>query len=117
MVCFFYNPVIIELTCAIYAIIGWFLDTLVGMRLFNRVVEDGSFSAAGRKLGLAPSSVSRQVSALEKGLGARLLNRTTRKVSLTEAGALYFERTRRILTEIDETNDAVGAMQTAPAER
>jgi len=90
------------------------MDTLSGMRLFNRVVEDGSFSAAGRKLGLAPSSVSRQVSALEKGLGARLLNRTTRKVSLTEAGALYFERTRRILTEIDETNDAVGAMQTAP---
>jgi DNA-binding transcriptional LysR family regulator len=90
------------------------MDTLAGMRLFNRVVEDGSFTAAGHKLGLAPSSVSRQVSALEKELGARLLNRTTRKVSLTEAGTLYFERTRRILTEIDETNDAVGAMQAAP---
>ena len=90
------------------------MHTLAGMRLFNQVVEDGSFTAAGRRLGLAPSSVSRQVSALEKELGARLLNRTTRKVSLTEAGALYVERTRRILTEIDETNDAVGAMQAAP---
>lgn len=90
------------------------MDSLAGMRLFNQVVEDGSFTSAGKKLGLAPSSVSRQVSALEKQLGARLLNRTTRKVSLTEAGALYVERTRRILTEIDETNDAVGAMQAAP---
>jgi DNA-binding transcriptional LysR family regulator len=90
------------------------MDTLAGMRLFNRVVEDGSFTAAGRRLGLAPSSVSRQVGALEKALGARLLNRTTRKLSLTEAGALYFERTQRILAEIDEANDAVGAMQAAP---
>ena len=53
------------------------MDSLAGMRLFNQMVEDGSFTAAGKKLGLAPSSVSRQVSALEKQLGARLLDRTT----------------------------------------
>ncbi|NQU69676.1 MAG: LysR family transcriptional regulator [Rhodospirillales bacterium] len=90
------------------------MDTIAGIRLFNRVVEDGSFSAAGRRLGLAPSSVSRQISALEKSLDARLLNRTTRKVSLTEAGAIYYQRTRRILTEIEEANEAVGVMRTAP---
>ncbi len=90
------------------------MDTIAGIRLFNRVVEDGSFSAAGRRLGLAPSSVSRQIGALEKSLDARLLNRTTRKVSLTEAGAIYYQRTRRILTEIEEANEAVGVMRTAP---
>lgn len=90
------------------------MDILAGMRLFNRVVETGSFTAAGQAFGLAPSSVSRQVGALEKELGARLLNRTTRKLGMTEAGALYFERTQRILSEIDEANDAVGAMQAAP---
>jgi DNA-binding transcriptional LysR family regulator len=90
------------------------MDTIAGIRLFNRVVEDGSFSAAGRRLGLTPSSVSRQIGALEKSLDARLLNRTTRKVSLTEAGAIYYQRTRRILTEIEEANEAVGIMRTAP---
>ena len=62
------------------------MDTLTGMRLFNKVQETGSFSAAGRAIGLAPSSVSRQISALEEQLGTRLFNRTTRKLHLTEAG-------------------------------
>ena len=65
------------------------MDTLTGMRLFNKVAETGSFSAAGRAIGLAPSSVSRQISALEDQLGTRLFNRTTRKLHLTEAGEIY----------------------------
>lgn len=90
------------------------MDTLAGMRLFAKVVETGSFSAAARQLALTPSSASRQLSALEDGLGTRLLNRTTRKLSLTEAGSLYFERTRQILADIDEAEAAVLEMQAAP---
>jgi DNA-binding transcriptional LysR family regulator len=90
------------------------MDTLAGMRLFAKVAEAGSFSAAGRALGLAPSSVSRQINALEDGLGARLLNRTTRKLSLTEAGQIYFERAQRILSDIDEATVAVSRLQETP---
>ena len=60
------------------------------------------FSAAARSLGLAPSSVARGIGTLEDDLGVRLLNRTTRKLSLTEAGRLYHERSKRILAEIDD---------------
>ena len=67
------------------------MDSIAGMRIFAQVVEAGSFSAAGRQLGLAPSSVSRQINDLEEELGARLLQRTTRKLSLTEAGRLYYQ--------------------------
>jgi DNA-binding transcriptional LysR family regulator len=90
------------------------MDTLAGMRLFAKVAETGSFSAAGRVLGLAPSSVSRQINALEDGLGARLLNRTTRKLSLTEAGQIYFERAQRILSDIDDATTAVSRLQETP---
>ena len=59
------------------------MDTVAGMRVFVRVVESASFSAAARQLGVAPSSVSRQINELEESLGARLFTRTTRKLSLT----------------------------------
>ena len=77
------------------------MDTITGLRILARVVEAGSFSEAGRQLGVAPSSVSRQINHLEDSLGARLFQRTTRKLSLTEAGELYYERATRIVTEID----------------
>lgn len=90
------------------------MDHLAGMRLFAEVVESGSFSGAGRRLGLAPSSVSRQINQLEDTLDARLLNRSTRKLSLTEAGRIYIERVRRILQEIDEASSAVSQLEAAP---
>ena len=83
------------------------METITGLRIFVRVVEAGSFSEAGRQLGLAPSSVSRQINELEDSLGAQLFQRTTRKLSLTEAGELYYERATSIVTEIDEAKLAL----------
>jgi len=91
------------------------MDTLTGMRLFAEVVEAGSFSEAGRRLGLAASSVSRQVNGLEDALSARLLNRSTRSLSLTHAGEIYYERVRRILSEVHETNAAVAQLEATPS--
>ncbi len=90
------------------------LDTLVGMAVFARVVDDGGFSAAARRLGLSKSAVSKQVAALEDRLGARLLNRTTRRMSLTEAGTALVERCRRVLAEAEAAQDAIGLLQAAP---
>ena len=89
------------------------MDTLAAMRVFARSVESGSFSAASRQLGLAPSSVSRQIGELEDDLGARLFNRTTRKLSLTEAGQQFYASARRILVEVDEARLAVTAESSA----
>ena len=91
------------------------MDSVAGMRIFTRVVETGSFSAAGRQLGSAPSSVSRQIGELEDDLGARLLHRTTRKLSLTEAGRLYYERASKILVDVDEAKLAVSQTGGAPS--
>jgi len=79
-------------------------DLHTRMRLFTRVVEAASFTGAAQHLGVAPTSVSRQVAALEDDLGARLLNRTTRRQRLTDAGALYYESAKRILADIDDAN-------------
>ena len=84
------------------------------MRLFTRVVEAGSFTGAAQQLGVAPTSVSRQVAALEDDLGARLLNRTTRTQRLTDAGALYYERAKRILADIDDANLEVSRFENTP---
>jgi DNA-binding transcriptional LysR family regulator len=84
------------------------------MRLFAEAVDSGSFSAAGRRLGMAPSSVARGIGTLESDLGVRLLNRTTRKLGLTEAGRLYHERARRILAEVEEARLSVTQLETAP---
>ncbi len=83
------------------------METIAGLRTFARVVEAGSFSEAGRQLGVAPSSVSRQINELEDSLGALLFQRTTRKLSLTEAGELYYERATSIVTEVDEAKLAL----------
>jgi DNA-binding transcriptional LysR family regulator len=74
---------------------------------FVRVVEDGSFTTAARQLGLPKSSVSRRVAALERALRVRLLQRSTRKLVLTEAGRLYFERARGALGGLAEAGSAV----------
>ena len=90
------------------------MDSLTGMRLFEQVVRAESFSEAGRQLGLVPSSVSRQINALEDGLGVRLFNRSTRKLSLTDAGQLYHDRVARILSDIDAANRAVVELDAEP---
>ncbi len=83
------------------------MDTLAAIRVFVRVVDAGSFSAAGRRLNVSPSSVSRQIGDLEDYLGARLFMRTTRKLSLTEAGQLYHERAAQIINDVDEARLAL----------
>jgi DNA-binding transcriptional LysR family regulator len=90
------------------------LDTLVGMQLFLRVAQTGSFSAAGRQVGLSPPTVFRAINALEDNVGARLLNRSSRRLTLTEAGTLYAARIETILAEIDDTNAELGQLQLTP---
>jgi DNA-binding transcriptional LysR family regulator len=79
------------------------MDRLDAMTILLRVIETGSFSAASRASGVPLATVSRKVNELEAHLGTRLLVRTTRKVALTDAGAVYVASARRILEEIDET--------------
>lgn len=86
------------------------MDSVAGMRILVRVVDSGSFSAAARRLGVAPSSVSRQINELEEDLGAILFARTTRKLSLTEAGQLYYERASNIINEVDEARLALSQL-------
>jgi len=86
------------------------MDSVAGMRILVRVVDSGSFSAAARRLGVAPSSVSRQINELEEDLGARLFARTTRKLNLTEAGQLYYERASNILIDVDEAKLALSQL-------
>lgn len=76
------------------------MDRLQSMRVFQQVVEQGGFSAAARKLDLAPTAVTRLVSNLEEHLGVRLLHRTTRRLSVTPAGEVYLQRLRAILSDI-----------------
>ena len=80
------------------------MDAFTGMRVFAEAVEAGNFSVAARRHGQAPSTISRQIGALEKQLGVRLLNRTTRKLSLTEAGQVYRDSVERILSDIDDAH-------------
>ena len=90
------------------------MDALSGLAVFVRVVEDGSFSAAARSLFLSKSAVSKQVSGLEDRLGARLLNRTTRRLTLTDAGTVLYERAQRILAEVGEAEAEVSQLTEAP---
>lgn len=78
------------------------------MRVFQRVVDDGGFASAARALDMSPATVTRLFGDLEHHLGARLMQRTTRKLALTEAGELYLLRVRSILSEIDDAEAAVG---------
>jgi len=78
------------------------MDQLRAIKVFVRVIDEGSFAGAARALDLAPAVVTRLVAELEEHLGTRLLNRTTRRLSLTEIGDAYLERARRILADVDE---------------
>lgn len=78
------------------------MDRFVAMRVFARVVESHSFVKAAESLHMAPPQVSRIVQGLEAHLGARLLNRTTRSISVTDDGEAYYQRCIRVLTEVDE---------------
>src|SRR5437879_9633541 len=90
------------------------MDPLDGIAAFVRVVEGGSFSAAARHLKISKSAVSAHVQRLEDRLGIRLLNRTTRRLSMTEAGAAYYRHCARILTEAEAAEQAASALQREP---
>ena len=93
------------------------MDRLDAMQAFIAVVDLQGFAPAARKLGLSPSAVTRLIAALEERLGARLLQRTTRQVTLTDAGSRYLERARRILADVEEAEDAVESERTRPEGR
>ena len=84
------------------------------MVVFAEVVSAGSFSAAAPRLGLSNASVSREVARLERRLGAQLLRRTTRKMSLTEVGEAFYARCQRVVEETEQAASSVGESQAEP---
>jgi DNA-binding transcriptional LysR family regulator len=90
------------------------MDTLLSMKVFRQVVESGTFSAAAEWLSLSPAMTTRHLMHLEKHLGSRLLNRSSRGSSLTESGKCFFERCKVILEEIEEAELAVGSVSGVP---
>ncbi len=90
------------------------MDHLADLAVFARVVEQESFSAAAEGLGLSKSAVSKQISRLERRLGAQLLQRTTRKLSLTETGRIVLEHAQRVLVEAEAAEAAVQNLQALP---
>src|SRR5215472_15404092 len=90
------------------------MDRITSMQAFVQVVDSGSFAGAARRLSVSPAVVTGAVQSLEKRLGVQLLNRTTRKVNLTEAGRGFYERCSRILAEIDEAESLASALQASP---
>jgi DNA-binding transcriptional LysR family regulator len=93
------------------------MDRIDAMAAFVAVADFEGFAPAARKLGLSPSNVTRLVAALEDRLGARLLQRTTRSVTLTDVGARYLERARRILADVEEAEISAQAERTEPSGR
>lgn len=93
------------------------MDRIDAMQAFVAVADLQGFAPAARKLGLSPSGVTRLIAALEDRLGARLLQRTTRKVALTDVGARYLERARRILSDVEEAENSAQAERTRPSGR
>jgi DNA-binding transcriptional LysR family regulator len=90
------------------------VDKLRAMAAFVRIVEAGSLTAAAEALGVSGPSVVRQLAALERALDVRLLNRTTRRIALTEEGRDYYERCKRILADLEEAEAAAGDRRGAP---
>src|SRR5580698_6975050 len=93
------------------------MDRIDAMQALVAVADLRGFAPAARKLGLSPSGVTRLIAALEERVGARLLQRTTRSVTLTDAGARYLERIRRILADVEEAEGAVERERTRPSGR
>ena len=90
------------------------MDQLAALRAFTAVIESGGFAAAARRLGIATSSVTRQVDSLEAKLGARLFNRSTRTVTPTNAGHSYYVHAVRILSDLEEADRAIAQLDESP---
>jgi DNA-binding transcriptional LysR family regulator len=90
------------------------MDRFENTRVFAAVVEAGNFTAAAERLGISRAAASKHVLALEKRLSARLLNRTTRRVSVTEAGRAFYEQCRRILADLEEAERSAGELHNEP---
>ena len=90
------------------------MEDLIGMAIFARVVKAGSFSAAANRIGLSKSAISKHITQLEERLNAQLLHRTTRRLSLTEVGATFYEHCARIVAEAEEAELVVGRLQAEP---
>jgi len=86
------------------------VDTLTSIKVFRQVVESGTFVAAAERLDLSTAMVSKHVMHVEKRLGVRLLNRNSRKLSLTEGGRVYYERCKAILEDLEETELELGSL-------
>ena len=84
------------------------MDRLLSMRVFQKVIDEGGFAAAARVLDMSPAGVTRLVTDLEQHLGTRLIQRTTRRLALTDAGQAYLLRVRSILSEVDDAEAAAG---------
>ena len=93
------------------------MDKFKAMETFVRIVEAGSLSGAAGRLGTSLAAVVRSLAALERSLGVRLLNRTTRRIALTEEGREYLERCRRILAEVEEADAALSDRRLRPSGR
>ena len=90
------------------------MDRFLSIEAFVRVVESGSFVSAADRLGLSQAMVSRYVQDLESRLGTRLLQRTTRRLSLTQAGAAYFERSQQVLRDLEEMDASIASQTQQP---
>ncbi len=90
------------------------MDTFTAMKVYCSVVENDSLAGAARSLNISPSVVSKQLSALEDRLGVRLINRTTRRISVTQEGTAYYESCKRIITDVAEAENAVSSAHAAP---
>ncbi|MGP9823567.1 LysR family transcriptional regulator [Ectopseudomonas khazarica] len=91
------------------------MDRLTALAVFRQVVERGSFAAAARHLKLSAAAVSKNIGELEAHLAVRLLNRTTRSMSLTEAGQRYYEQVARILDDLQQADSSLGELQATPS--
>ncbi len=91
------------------------MDHLTALKVFRHVVERESFAGAARHLGLSPAAISKNIGELEAHLAVRLLNRTTRRMSLTEAGSLYYAQVARILDDLAEADKSLSVMQHVPS--
>lgn len=90
------------------------MDRFTSLTAFVHVVDNGGFSAAARRLNMSTTMVSNHVQALEDRLGVRLLNRTTRKVSLTEIGKAYYDRSTQVLADLEQADDIASELQSVP---
>src|SRR5579859_3800023 len=90
------------------------MDSVESMRVFARVAHRAGFAAAARELNLSRAAVTKHIASLESRIGARLLNRTTRNVSLTEAGRVYLERCLECLQAFEAANASVSELSSAP---